>query len=214
MKNIFDTRRVRPNEIIVDNTYAGTIPANSFARIISYDKLNQHFNIGRPGADYTPESTIVIIPEAIPAAGLGVGIIDGIGTVRKTSGETIVTGDSVGTDSDEFTAILGSGGFRVLYYDSGSSVCVLKREAGKEIRKAFCKYDAGAGIVITCYLDVDGTGDEITVKFGISQGGVNVNEALPRLKDGDPVFVYQIGADWYCVQTLTRSEDCDCYEEP
>ena len=198
MKNIFDTRRVRPNEIIVHNTYESAIPANSFVMILSYDKTNQHFNVDRPDADLIAESEIAIVPEEI------------------ASGETISAGDTVGTDTDEFTAILGAGGFKVLYDDSGT--LVMRRQgtaSSAAIHKAFCKVDAGSGSTIVCYLDVDATGDEITVGFPIAQGGTTVNTAVPRLKDGDMLFVYKFGTDWYCIGLpMMPSEDCDCYSAP
>ena len=216
MKNIFDTRRVRPNEIIVHNTYESAIPANSFVMILSYDKTNQHFIVDRPDADFFAESELAFVPEDIAEDDLGVGIIDGVGVVKETSGETISAGDTVGTDTDEFTAILGAGGFKVLYDDSGT--LVMRRQgtaSSAAIHKAFCKVDAGSGSTIVCYLDVDATGDEITVGFPIAQGGTTVNTAVPRLKDGDMLFVYKFGTDWYCIGLpMMPSEDCDCYSAP
>jgi len=85
-------------------------------------------------------------------------------------------------------------------------------------RIAYCKTDAGAGTTLVCYLDKDATGTEITVYFSIAQGGANLNEAAPRLKDGDKVFVQKIydGTNdyWWCIQTFDQDEECDCYTAP
>jgi len=80
------------------------------------------------------------------------------------------------------------------------------------VRKAYCKAPAGVATTITCYLDTDGTGTEITVNFEIAGGG-NCNAAIPRLADGDMVSVMKIGSVWWCTTTLQASEDCDCYSE-
>jgi len=83
---------------------------------------------------------------------------------------------------------------------------------GSGLRRAFCKTASGAGTTLTCYLDTDGTGTEITVNFDIAQGGANLNAAVPRLADGDGISVYKCGASWYCATTFMPSEDCDCFE--
>jgi len=88
----------------------------------------------------------------------------------------------------------------------------LRKDNADRPRRAFCKNDAGSGNTIDCYLDIDGTGTEITVTFDIAQGGSNVNEAEPRLKDGDPITVYKDGNTWRCYTVLQPTEDCECYE--
>ena len=78
------------------------------------------------------------------------------------------------------------------------------------LRKAYCKDDAGAATTIDCFLDVDTTGPEIEVNFEIAGGG-NTNAAIPRLSDGDLIWVTQDSdGDWHCVTTLQASEDCVC----
>jgi len=73
---------------------------------------------------------------------------------------------------------------------------------------AYCKDDAGAGSTLDCYLDTDGTGDVIEVNFSIAQAGANLNAAVPRLEDGDAVFVRMIDASWWCVGApFAPSED-------
>lgn len=84
-------------------------------------------------------------------------------------------------------------------------------------RLAYCKNDAGAGHTITCYLDTDGTGTEITVNCFIAQFGPNsgnLNAAIPRLADGDGILVTKIGATWRCLNIFQPSGDCDCYKAP
>ena len=79
--------------------------------------------------------------------------------------------------------------------------------------KAFAKVAAGAGATLVCFLDTDATGDEITVNFSISRGTA-LNAALPRLQDGDLIFVQNFSTDdWWCVQTFHGSEDCVCNSE-
>lgn len=81
-------------------------------------------------------------------------------------------------------------------------------------RVAYCKDDAGAATTIDCYLDTDATGTQITVTCFIAQGGTKLNEAVPRLADGDGILVSKVGATWRCLTTFMASEDCDCYEAP
>lgn len=81
-------------------------------------------------------------------------------------------------------------------------------------RIAYCKEDAPADNTIDCYLDTDATGTEITVTCFIAQGGSALNNAAPRLKDGDGIMVSKIGGTWYCLTTFDVDEECDCYEAP
>jgi len=118
---------------------------------------------------------------------------------------------------EEYVAHLAAGdlivAFRV-WDDEGNArwVGVPFRQANADrARKAYCKVDAGAGKTIACYLDKDAGSTEITVNCSIAQGGANLNEAVPRLKDGDLIFVEKTGANWYCATVFMPSEDCDCY---
>jgi len=81
-------------------------------------------------------------------------------------------------------------------------------------RIAYCKTDAGSGKTLVCFLDKDSTGTEITVHFAIAQGGTDLNEAAPRLKDGDPVYVQKINDGtndyWRCIQTFDVDMICVC----
>jgi len=82
-----------------------------------------------------------------------------------------------------------------------------------DVRMAFCKEDAGSGNTIQAYLDKDGTGTEITVHCHICNGS-NLNEASPRLQDGDRIFVKKFydGTNdwWWCLTTFQATEDCVC----
>ena len=81
------------------------------------------------------------------------------------------------------------------------------------VHVAYCKDDAGSGSTITCYLDVDSTGEEITVNCHIC-GGSALNAAVPRLADGDEMLVSLMDGNWYCLTVFQTTEDCDCYEAP
>lgn len=79
------------------------------------------------------------------------------------------------------------------------------------IRKAYPKDDAPADTTITCYLDVDTIGEEIPVVCSVA-GGEDLNTALPRLFDGDLIFVTNIDNAWYCITVFQSSKDCICSE--
>jgi len=76
------------------------------------------------------------------------------------------------------------------------------------IRKAYAKADAGTGKTITCYLDTDATGDEITVNVEIANGGANLNASSPLLEDGDMIHVIKDGVTWRAVQTFDATGTC------
>jgi hypothetical protein len=81
---------------------------------------------------------------------------------------------------------------------------------GSGIRKAFVKTTPGAVKTVTCYLDIDVTGTEITVNCSIAGAGTALNSAAPRIVDGDLIFVCQISEDWYCTTVFDRDELCVC----
>ena len=78
-------------------------------------------------------------------------------------------------------------------------------------RLAYCKTDAGAGSIITCYLDKNLTGREISVKCSIC-GGSNLNSAIPKLETGVPIIVSNIDGEWRCHSNFQGYEECDCYQ--
>jgi len=78
---------------------------------------------------------------------------------------------------------------------------------------AYCKNDAGSGSTTICYLDTDGTGEEITVYCSIAQGGLDLNEAEPRLINGNWMLVEKIGDYWRCPSIFQPTLDCDCFQE-
>jgi len=80
---------------------------------------------------------------------------------------------------------------------------------GAGLRNAYCKDDAGVGSTIVCYLDVDGTGTEITVNCSIS-GGSNLNAAGRRLEIGNRLAVYKVGANWYTPEGFDADIECEC----
>lgn len=77
-----------------------------------------------------------------------------------------------------------------------------------EIRKAYCKVDAGAGTTIVCYLDTDATGEEITVHIEIAGSSTNLNNASPLLEDGTLIHVYDDDDTWRAFQTFDSTGDC------
>jgi hypothetical protein len=79
---------------------------------------------------------------------------------------------------------------------------------GGRIRKAYAKADAGSGATITCYLDTDSTGVEITVNCEIC-GGSALNSAIPRLENGDMITVWNDAGTWRSVMTFQATEDCE-----
>jgi len=91
----------------------------------------------------------------------------------------------------------------------------LRQYNSDRTRMAYCKNDAGTGKTITCFLDTDTVGTEITVHCSIARGGTNLNEAIPLLKDGDPIFVQKINDGtndyWRCVGVpFMLKENCLC----
>ena len=78
---------------------------------------------------------------------------------------------------------------------------------GSAFRIAYAKTDAGTGTTLTCYLDEDLTGEEITVNFMIC-GGSNLNASIPRLSLGDPLFVINKNGTWYGIPPWQASQDC------
>jgi hypothetical protein len=83
--------------------------------------------------------------------------------------------------------------------------------AAAEVRKAFVKTTPGAAETVTCWLsDTDGQGDEITVNCCVVNGSA-LNSAIPRLVDGEPIYVAQTpNGDWVCLTVFQTSEDCVC----
>jgi hypothetical protein len=133
MKNLSDTRKVRPTDIIVHNASSEEIPSNSFARIIGYDKSNQYFNVDKPDESGIIPNFVVVIPWKIPAGENGIGIIDGVAVVKKDSAVSVAAGDTVGTTEDAWTAS-GSPGFAVLDVD-GNYVIIRRGVAGRVYAK-------------------------------------------------------------------------------
>jgi len=75
--------------------------------------------------------------------------------------------------------------------------------------KSYCKAAAGASTNITCFLDVDTTGVEVSVACNISGGG-NLNSCIRRLADGDLLLIWDDSGTWRSVEGFTTTEDCDC----
>ncbi|MCK4959192.1 MAG: hypothetical protein KAT00_07320, partial [Planctomycetes bacterium] len=80
---------------------------------------------------------------------------------------------------------------------------------GGGVRMAYVKTTPGAVSTVDCYLDTDGTGDEVTVTCSIA-GGSQLNSAIPRIADGDLIYIAEIDGSWVCLTTFQTTEDCDC----
>jgi len=93
--------------------------------------------------------------------------------------------------------------------DGGTSRWVgIPVERLNSVRRAWVKDTPGAVAVVTCYLDVDTTGRQITVYCDIC-GGNALNDAVPRLSDGDEIYVENVGGTWRA-GGFQASEDCEC----
>ncbi len=79
------------------------------------------------------------------------------------------------------------------------------RHAGD--RRAFVKTAPGATNQVQCYLDVDLTGSVITVVCDLV-GTSYLNEAVPRLAAGVPLWVKYHQGTWRAKQLFSASEDC------
>ena len=89
---------------------------------------------------------------------------------------------------------------------------------GNEIKKAFCKTDAGDDNTIDCYLDEDLTDppqdpppEEIEVHCENMSNTSNLNSSTRRLEDGDRLNIYKDDDKWYCIEGFQGTED---YEAP
>jgi hypothetical protein len=81
----------------------------------------------------------------------------------------------------------------------------LRASAGSGIHLAFCKIDAPAAAIITCYLDTDGTGEEVDVQCPcISPDGATLDQVIRRLKDGDTLLVVKINNEWNCLEGFQK----------
>jgi len=76
------------------------------------------------------------------------------------------------------------------------------------IRWAFVDGDVATDTTQDCFLDVDTTGDEITVTCTIC-GGSKLSEAVPRLSDGTRIPIIKDGETWRCLWGFQATEDCD-----
>ena len=97
----------KSNTIRIKNTTGGTIPANSFGKIKvgSWSATNHFFEVEKPDADNLVFGLVVVIHDEIANGKIGLACYDGVMVVKETSGESIVAGDKVGTDANQWTAI-------------------------------------------------------------------------------------------------------------
>jgi len=91
-----------------------------------------------------------------------------------------------------------------------SARAVRHAAVGSALRHAFVKTTPGATTVVTCYLDTDLTGEEISVKCKICNGGESLEDAYPTLVAGDPITVWHDGTDWWCLNNFQNNVECSC----
>jgi hypothetical protein len=136
-------------------------------------------------------------------------------------GPTTIYGDLV---SNNDLYVKGTGGIYLndtntqIWEDSSSNMTFKDAVAGTytleqlAIRKAFCLENAPTGSVIQWALDTP-SGIQINVRCQISGQNPSVeedlNSSVPRLEDGDEIYVYYDGATWNCITLFQRSQDFD-----
>ena len=94
--------------IRIGNLTGELIPTFSFVRLYGFDNSgsNRFFKAYKPNADNMQWCSLAVVLTDIPIDKTGIAhIADSIYSVKKTSEETIIAGDFIGTDQDEFTAI-------------------------------------------------------------------------------------------------------------
>ncbi len=75
---------------------------------------------------------------------------------------------------------------------------IINGSIGGAIRVAFVKTTPTTGNEVVVYLDVDTTGEEVTVTCSIVDE-TDLDASTPTLTDGDTIFVGKIGGTWYCL---------------
>jgi hypothetical protein len=110
---------------------------------------------------------------------------------------------------NKLNSVTGRNGVRVSNTPYGMTI-LGSSTAGTVLRKAFVSGEAEVSPIIDCFLDVDSTGEEITVLCEIA-GGANLSEAIPRLEDGDLIYVIpdtDTEGGWRSVMTFQATADC------
>lgn len=118
--------------------------------------------------------------------------------------------------ANAFLSMSGDGLVKVRHTLSGASVAIdtkslearmPKTAGGLKIHKAFVKTTPAAVETVACFLDTDATGTEVTVNCSVI-GGSALNSAVPRLADGELIFVASVGGAWWCLTTFQASQVC------
>ena len=88
----------------------------------------------------------------------------------------------------------------------GSNADNLHFHINLTIHKAFCIEDAPEGSIVKATLDSI-NGEEINVNCEImgSLENENLNSAIPRIENGDPIYVYNDGEKWNCTTLFNQS---------
>jgi len=88
----------------------------------------------------------------------------------------------------------------------GSNADNLHFHINLTIHRAFCKEDAPEGLIVRATLDSI-NGEEINVHCEImgSLENESLNSAIPRIENGDPIYVYNDGEKWNCTTLFNQS---------
>lgn len=217
MRDFQTTQELRSNEVVIYNNAGETIPALSFAEIESYDTVNKYFSVKKPTSDNLSAEKILIVPEAILDTKIGVGVIDGVGVVLKTAGNTVAAGGEVGTDNGEYTAIEGLG-FYVITVD-GNYLIVRRKSIGSGSSR-IAKIKAGGvpsnatGPFTANLLDEDGNaaGEDIDIYPILHLGSNDFDgDVWPDLAALDDVEVFKdLDGKWYIANCIfDDTVECD-----
>jgi hypothetical protein len=95
------------------------IPANSLARIVSYNRHADMYLVAQPDADDLPLSQLVWVPQAIPALTPGLGLLD-FGDASLLTDDNVKAGDTVGSKANSWKAKKGLVGLEVAAVISGT----------------------------------------------------------------------------------------------
>lgn len=138
-----------------------SIPANSLARIVSYNRKADCYLVKRPDKDNISLSQLVWVPDAVPVNTVGVGMLD-FGSAPLLTDDNVKPGDSVGTAAGSWKAKQGNNGLEVAALISGTMSYVNIVDPGSgyatapTITHAAAPNDGGASRQATFLVKLDG----------------------------------------------------------
>lgn len=142
-----------------------------------------------------------------------------IAPFRNGPPETVAKMNEIIKAVNSFTELTGDGIIQTRHTPAGTAIglsipklrrrLVHGRAVPGVVRLAYVKTTPGAVSAVDCFLDTDATGQEVSVNCSIVNGG-SLNAAVPRLADGEIIFVVNISGTWWCVTTFHASQSCPC----